>query len=92
MIRDVPTEDLERIRAAASARGVSLQSYLRDAVRAQASFLRRQEALARTADRLEDRAGVPEAERQAVLEAIDTAHALRAEELGERAARASMRR
>lgn len=92
LIRDVPTEDLERLRAAASARGVSLQSYLRDAVRAQASFLRRQEALARTADRLEDRAGVPEAERQAVLEAIDTAHALRAEELGEQAARSSMRR
>lgn len=87
LIRDVPTEDLERLRAAAAARGVSLQSYLRDAVRAQASFLRRQEVLGRTADRLEDRAGVPEAERQAVLEAIDIAHALRAEELGERAAR-----
>lgn len=87
MIRDVPTEDLERIRAAAAALGVSLQSYLRDVVRAQASFLRRQEALGRTADRLGDRAGVPEVERQAVLDAIDAAHALRAEELGERATR-----
>lgn len=87
LIRDVPTEDLERLRAAAAARGVSLQRYLRDAVRAQASFLRRREALGRAADRLEGRAQVPEAERQAVLEAIDTAHALRAEELGERAAR-----
>lgn len=87
LIRDVPMEDLERLRAAAAAGGVSLQSYLRDAVRAQASFLRRQEALGRAADRLADRAGVPEAERQAVLEAIDTAHGVRAEELGERAAR-----
>lgn len=87
LIRDVPTEDLEPIRAAAAARGVSLQSYLRDAVHAQASFLRRREALGRVAARLEDRVGVPEAERQAVLEEIDTAHASRADERGDRAAR-----
>lgn len=87
LIRDVPTEDLERLRAAAAAGGVPLQRYLRDAVRAQARFLRRQEALGRTAERLAARAEVPEAERQAVLEAIDTAHVSRAEELGDRAVR-----
>lgn len=87
LIRDVPAEDLEPIRAAAAARGVSLQRYLRDAVHAQASFLRRQEALARAADRLRDRPEVPDEERQAVLEAIETEHASRVDELGDRATR-----
>ena len=87
LIRGVPTEDLERIRAAAAARGVSLQSYLREAVHAQASFLRRQEALARTADRLRGRPEVPGEERQAVLDAIGAAHESRADELGDRATR-----
>ena len=87
LIRDVSADDLDQIRAAAAARGVSLQRYLRDAVHAQASFLRRQQALSRTADRLRGRRVVPEEERQAVLDAIETAHASQADELGERVAR-----
>ncbi|MGH9072718.1 MAG: hypothetical protein ACRDZQ_01150 [Acidimicrobiales bacterium] len=83
----MPTEDLEQIRAAATARGVSLQSYLRDAVHTQASFLRRQEALNRAANRLHGRPEVPAEERQAVLDAIETAHVSRADELGDRATR-----
>ena len=80
LIRDVPSEDLDRIRAEASAQGVSLQSYLRDALHAQARHLRRREALNRTAD-------VPEQERQNVLESIDSDHTGRAEDLADRAAR-----
>jgi len=87
LIRDVPADDLDQIRAAAAARGVSLQRYLRDAVHAQASFLRRQEALTRTADRLQGRPAVAEEERQAVLDAIQTAHTSQADELGGRVAR-----
>ncbi len=84
LIRDVPTEDLERIRAAAAARGVSLQSYLLDTVRAKARFVRRQEALDRTADRLRGRPEVPEAERAAVLEAVTEANDSRDDDLGGR--------
>lgn len=84
LIRDVPAEDLERIRAAAVARGESLQSYLRDALQAQASYLRRQDALKRAEDRLSDRPQVPEGERQAVLDAVEAAHVSRADELGGR--------
>jgi hypothetical protein len=84
LIRDVPAEDLEQIRAAAAARGVSLQNYLLEAVRAQARFLRRQDALNRTASRLRGRDAVPEDERAAVLDAIDTAHQTRADQLGDR--------
>jgi hypothetical protein len=87
LIRDVPTDDLERIRLAAAARGVSLQRYLWDALHAQADHLRRQETLGRVAKRLRDRPGVPEAEREAVLDAVEEADASRADELGERAAR-----
>lgn len=85
LIRDVPAEDLQHIRAAASAQGVSLQSYLRDALLAQARFVRRQEALTRTAQRLEGLEGVPEGERQAVLEEIAAAHVERSNKLGEHA-------
>lgn len=85
LIRDVPSDELERIRAEAAAQGVSLQSYLRDALRAQAHFLDRQEALAHAAERLRGRGDVPEGERDAVLDAIDTANATRADELGNRA-------
>ena len=84
LIRDVPTDDLEQIRAAASARGVTLQSYLLEAVRAQARFLRRQEALNHMADRLHGRVTVPEEERQRVLEAIEAAHTARAGALADR--------
>lgn len=86
LIRDVPTDDLDRIRAAASAQGVSLQSYLREAVRAQAAFLRRQEALGQAADRLRGRPEVPDEERRAVLDAIETAQVSRADQLGDRTA------
>ena len=84
LIRGVPPEDLERIRAAAAARGTSLQNYLLEAVRAQASYLRRQEALARTAERLRGQPEVPESERAAVLDAIDTGNAERAGQLADR--------
>lgn len=84
LIRDVPPEDLERIRAAAAARGTSLQNYLLEAVRSQAGYLRRQEALSRTADRLRGHPEVPDSERVAVLDAIDTAHAERADQLADR--------
>jgi hypothetical protein len=70
LIRDVPAEDLDQIRAAAAQQGTSLQGYLLDAVHAQASYLRRQAALARTGERLKGRAAVPEGEREAVLAAI----------------------
>lgn len=81
LIRDVPTDDLDQIRSAAAARGMSLQSYLRDALHAQAVYLRRQAALARTAEHLRGRSEVPAEERNAVLDAIDDAHAERAGQL-----------
>jgi hypothetical protein len=84
LIRDVPDVDLEEIRSAAKQHGVSLQSYLRDALHAQAAQLRRRAAVARTAERLRSRRPVPDAERQAVLDAIDDAHTQRADELSHR--------
>ncbi len=83
LIRNVAGEDLERIRAAAAERGTSLQNYLRDTVHAQAAYLRRQDALARTGQRLRERAPVPPDERDAVLDAIDAAHAERTDRLAE---------
>jgi hypothetical protein len=83
LIRDVPQDDLEQIRSAAAERGTSLQSYLREAVHAQASYLRRRAALARTAERLAGQPAVPEAERRAVLDTIDDAHTERAGQLSE---------
>ncbi len=84
LIRDVPADDLDQIRSAAAERGTSLQAYLRDAVHAQATYLRRQAALARTERRLADQPQVPEDERNAVLDAIDDAHADRADQLSDR--------
>lgn len=81
LIRDVPADDLDEIRAAAAQRGTSLQSYLRDAVHAQAVYLRRQAALARVSERLRGQAAVPEEERRAVLEAVDSANDERADQL-----------
>jgi hypothetical protein len=81
LIRDVPTDDLDEIRAAALARGMSLQAYLRDTVHAQAVHLRRQAALAGLAERLEGRPEVPDDERRAVLGAIDDAHQDRIDQL-----------
>jgi hypothetical protein len=87
LIRDVPVDDLELMRSAARERGTSLQNYLREAMRAQAAHLRRQAALARTAERLGDRPPVPEEERQAAFGAIDDAHADRADHLSDPSAR-----
>lgn len=84
LIRDVPEDDLAQIRSAAAERGTSLQSYLREALRMQAAYLRRQQALARTAERLHGRPAVPPAERRAVLDAVDEATAERADQLSER--------
>ncbi|MFN2494722.1 MAG: hypothetical protein ABR608_02270 [Pseudonocardiaceae bacterium] len=74
LIRDVPADDLDQIRSAAAERDTSLQSYLRDAVLAQAAYLRRQKALAKVADRLGGRPEVPDDERQAVLDAVADVH------------------
>lgn len=84
LIRDVPGDDLEQIRAAAAQKGTSLQGYLRDAVHAQAVYLRRQEALARVSEQLRGRAGVPDEERRAVLEAVEDASDERADQLSGR--------
>ena len=84
LIRDVPPEDLDEIRAAAAARGVSLQSYLREAVHGQAAYLRRQSALNRMAARVAGQPPVTDEERYSVLDAIDVAHGERADQLGNR--------
>lgn len=84
LIRDVASDDLERIRSAAANEGSSLQNYLREAVHAQATYLRRQEALARAAQRLCDRPGVSETDRQAVLDAVDQDHIERGDQLADR--------
>lgn len=81
LIRDVPADDLAAMRAAAAQQGTSLQSYLRQAVHAQAVYLRRQAALSQVAQRLNGQPAVPDAERTAVLGAIDQAHADRADRL-----------
>jgi hypothetical protein len=83
LIRDVPADDLDQIRAAAAERGTSVQAFLLDTVHAQAVYLRRQIALTRTADRLRNRDEVPAEERAAVLGAIGHAHDERSAELGE---------
>ena len=87
LIRDVPAEDLDQIRAAAAERGTSLQGYLREAVHAQASYLRRQAAIGRISERLRSQPEVPPEEREAVLQAIAAAHGERAEQLGDGPAR-----
>lgn len=84
LIRDVPEDDLAQIRSAAAERGTSLQNYLRDAVHAQAAYLRRKAALAGAAERLEGQPGVPPEERQAVLDAIANEHTDRADQLIDR--------
>lgn len=81
LIRNVPGDDLDQIRSAAVARGTSLQNYLRDAVLSQAAYLRRQAALAATAERLRGRPTVPTDERRAVLDLIENAHTARADQL-----------
>jgi hypothetical protein len=84
LIRDVPTHDLDQIRAAAAAQGTSLQSYLLGVVHAQAMYIRRQAVIARTAERLRGRPDLPDDERDAVLAVIDQAHHERAAQLSAR--------
>lgn len=84
LIRDVPDDDLDQIRSAAAERGMSVQTYLREAIRDQAAQVRRRAALARSAERLHGTSAVPEDERQAALDAVDEAHAERAEQLTDR--------
>jgi hypothetical protein len=81
LIRDVSPDDLEEIRSAAIERGTSLQTYLRDAVHAQAAYLRRQAALQRTAERLAGQPAVSDKERRAVFDAVDDAHKERDDQL-----------
>jgi acyl-CoA reductase-like NAD-dependent aldehyde dehydrogenase len=81
LIRDVPADDLDQIRAAAAERGTSVQSYLRDALHAQAVYLRRKAALTRTAERLRSQREVPIEERSAILQAIADAHRERSDQL-----------
>lgn len=81
LIRDVPEEDLDQLRSAAAERGMSLQRYLRDAVHDQAAYLRRQAALERAGARLHGRPGVSPEDRDAISDAIDDAHADRADRL-----------
>lgn len=82
LIRDVPPDDLERIRSAAAEQGTSLQSYLRETLHTQAAYLRRQEALHGVVERLRDRSAVADDDRDAVLDAVDATHDERAEDLG----------
>ena len=84
LIRDVASDDLERIKAAAAENGTSLQAYLGETLRAQAAFLRRRDALAAIAQRLEVRDPVPESARAAVLDEIDAANEARARDLTDR--------
>lgn len=86
LIRDVLPDDLDQIRSAAAQQGASLQSYLRDTVHAQAMYLRRQAAIARTAERLSGGSQVPESERDAVLALVDQADDDRADQLSNRPA------
>lgn len=81
LLRGVPAEDLEPIRAAASAAGASVQSYLRDTVHAQAVHLRRRAAITAAGQRLQGRAPVPAAERHAVQETLDRAEVDRGDHL-----------
>jgi hypothetical protein len=87
LIRDVPTEDLDQIRSAAADRGMSLQAYLRETVSVRAAHLRRRAAVGRVSERLRGRPPVAERERRAVADAIDAAHARRADELSDPAGR-----
>lgn len=84
LIRDVPSDDLEQIRSAAAARGTSLQKYLLEAVHAQATYLRRQNALATVAQRLQGTPEIADEERDAIRDAIDAAHQQRAAQLNDR--------
>lgn len=82
LIRDVSPDDLDEIRAAAAEQGTSLQSYLLDAVHAQAVYVRRQAAIARLDERLKVQPPVSEVDRDAILVAIQDSHDERDAQLG----------
>ncbi len=81
LIRGVPSDDLDLIRSTAAGMGVSLQSYLRSAVQAQATYLRRQQTLDGLSEKLSGKPSVDERDRTAVLDALASDHADRAEDL-----------
>ncbi len=87
LIRDVSEEDLEQIKEAAAQRGATLQAYLWETLHAQAAYLRRQDALARAAQRLDGRPAVSHEAREAVLDAIAAAHDERGNWVSQRPAR-----
>lgn len=82
LVRDIPPDDLDMIRLAAAEQGMSVQSYLRQTLRAQAAYLRRQATLSGIERRLEGRPVVPEGERAAVLAEIAAEQDRRADDLG----------
>lgn len=84
LIREVPADDLEQIRSAAAEQGTSVQKYLRDAVHAQAVYLRRQAVLMAIAEGLAGKPDKSDDDRRAVFDAIDEAHAERAHQLADR--------
>ena len=84
LIRDVPRDDLDVLRSTAARLGISPQSYLRGVLQAQATHLRRQEALARTSSRLDGQPEVPEVERTGVLAAVGAESERRGQELAQR--------
>ncbi len=70
LIRDVPDEELEVLRAEAAARGQSLQAYLLAALHDRTRHARRQATLRRLEERLEGGGVVGEDARRAVLAAM----------------------
>lgn len=70
LIRDVPADDLEALRAAAVAEGSSLQAYLRAALRAHAAVIERRAVLAEIGARLADAPAVSDPVREEVFAAM----------------------
>ncbi|HET8930395.1 MAG TPA: hypothetical protein VFN21_07050 [Acidimicrobiales bacterium] len=87
LIRNVPSDDLDLIRTAAAADGLSMQQYLMKTLQAQARFLRRRDTLEATAHRVREWADVTESERRAVLDEMAAQADERAAELGDRVVR-----
>ncbi|HWL44714.1 MAG TPA: hypothetical protein VNQ73_17360 [Ilumatobacter sp.] len=77
LLRDVPDEDMDELKAAAHDAQQSLQAYLRESVVHQhAIYLRRLRAIANTERRLAGRTPIPDDARQAAWDAAaDTGEA-----------------
>ncbi len=67
LLRNLPDDEIATIKAAAAAAGVSMQSYLREAVHAQAEYFLRQEALRKISDSVRG-STIPEADREAIFD------------------------